>query len=379
MLLLLAMAGCSEPPPAAAIGEPIAGLSATEMDRFRAGAALFDSVFTDATGLGPMFNENQCSACHTDPKSGGTGEQLLLRAATIDADGRCDALHDRGGDNVRTRATRVVTAAGIDREPVPAGATDTGRFQAPFLFGLGLAEAVPQDRLEAMADPQDENRDGISGRIGRDESGRPARFGHKAEFATIEDFVAGALAMEMGVTSPHVPVERTFVALPDDADPAADPEVDSITVARLGDFVRFLAPPPPIGSDDPAIRDEIRRGEREFERIGCTACHAPRLRTGRSDVSALDRKTVALYSDFLLHDLGPGLADVCGISADASELRTQPLAGLAYRARYLHDGRARSIDAAVRTHGGEATAARTMFENLPFDARQAILRFLANL
>jgi CxxC motif-containing protein (DUF1111 family) len=285
-------------------------------------------------------------------------------------------MHGRGGDNVRTRATRIVMDAGIDREPTPAGATHTGRFQAPFLFGLGLAEAVPIATLEKIADPDDEDRDGISGRIGRSDDGRPARFGHKAEFVTIEDFVAGALAMEMGLTNPHVPVERSFVTLPAGADPSDDPEVDSVAVARLTDFVRFLAAAPPIASDDPTAKSEIALGREWFERTGCTACHAPELRTGRSDVAALDRKTVALYSDFLLHDLGPDLADVCGIDAAASELRTQPLAGLAYRSRYLHDGRARSIDEAVRMHGGEATAARTKFEGLPFGARQALLRFL---
>lgn len=381
LVLVLSLLGACDTAPPPAIGEPLAGLSDAERARFVEGEALFNRIYDEAEGLGPLFNENQCSACHTDPRSGGTGEQFLMRAVTRDDSlGRCDALIGHGGDNIRTRATPALRALGIQKDPLPEAATHTGRFVVPFLFGLGLVEAVPEESLLARADPEDADGDGISGRPGRDADGRYARFGHKGEFASIEAFTAGALRMEMGLTSPLLPEEAWGALEPHpEADPAADPEVDRATLDGMVDFVRFLAPAPPFVPESAAARDTIATGRQLFERIGCTGCHVPRLRTGDSDVAALANRDFEMYSDFLLHDLGRVLSDVCGIAAMPGELRTAPLAGLRHRGMYLHDGRALSIEEAIRFHDGEAAMARERFEDLPVQLQQALLRFLSVL
>ncbi len=380
-LLVVIGSGCESAQPPVAYGDPLPGLSAAELERFRAGSELFNHVFSPAQGLGPLFNENQCSACHTDPAAGGTGEQFLVRAAhRDDAASTCDPLIGQGGDNVRQQATPALQAHGITKEATPAAATVTGRFVVPFLFGLGLAEAVAEATLLELADPDDADGNGISGRAGRDAEGRYARFGHKGEFVSIEAFVAGALLMEMGITSPIHPAEARGTAdLPAEADLAADPEVDSTAVARLVDFVRFLAPPPRRVPPDAEARRVVDQGHQLFVRLGCADCHVPRLRTGRSDVRALDRRDVELFSDFLLHDMGPDLADVCGRDASPSELRTTPLAGLGSRRMFLHDGRALGLEDAIRAHGGEATAARVAFDSLSPILQDALIRFLRTL
>ncbi|MYJ12545.1 MAG: c-type cytochrome, partial [Gemmatimonadetes bacterium] len=123
----------------------------------------------------------------------------------------------------------------------------------------------------------------------------------------------------------------------------------------------------------------VSRGAALFRQIGCTSCHREELRTGSSAPPALANRTIRPWSDLLLHDLGPALADVCGADASPAELRTAPLWGLRYRSRYLHDGRAADIASAVSAHGGEAAAARDAFLSLPDDARRAIVRFLNSL
>ncbi|HEX7052242.1 MAG TPA: di-heme oxidoredictase family protein, partial [Longimicrobiales bacterium] len=363
-LALLAGACTREPPPAAEPGAPLPGLDAAEFARFRAGEALFNKVFTPEHGLGPFFNENQCSACHTAPASGGTGEQRVVRAAHLDASGACDPLTAAGGENVRQQATPLLRAHGITEQAVPANATTTGRFTVPFLFGLGLIEAIPDAAILAHADPDDADGDGISGRAARTAAGRLARFGRKAEHATILDFTEGAIRLEMGLTTPSHPDEMMAgggAAMPPDADPAPDPEVDRATLERLSDYVRFLAPLPRRTPTNAAERTLAAQGERLFHAIGCASCHVPTMRTGRSDVEALDRRTVSLYSDLLLHDLGPELAGVCGRDAGPAEFRTGILMGLIYRDAYLHDGRTRNLTEAILLHGGEATAAREAF------------------
>lgn len=385
-MYLVAGSGCSqapaeEPVAAAVAGDALPGLTPAEQARFDTGLALFGRVYAPEEGLGPLFNENQCSACHTFPASGGTGEQFAFRSARFEPPDRCDLLPAEGGENVQTRATPALQARGIRRRPTPMNANASGRVTVPFLFGLGLVEAVPEETLLALADPEDRDRDGISGRPGRDATGRLARFGRKAEHATIRSFVEGALLLEMGLTSPRRPEESLLDGQPfgPDVDPAADPEVDSATVGLLTDFVRFLAPLPRLVPEDATTRDLIARGERLFAQLGCTGCHVPALRTGRSDVAALDRKSVRLYSDFLLHDLGPELAGACGIGAMPTEYRTEPLSGLGRRRVYLHDGRTRDLFAAIRLHGGEASRARAAFDALDRIAQEAVIRFLRSL
>lgn len=368
--------------PAAPAGDPLPHLSATELARFHAGRALFDKVYTPEEGLGPLFNENQCSACHTDPASGGTtGFERIVKATRFLAPDSCDLLIDDGGENVRSRVTPLAAAQGVGAQQVPASATETGRFAPTALFGLGLVEAIPELVILARADPDDADGDGISGRAGRTHDGRLARFGRKADFATIEAFTESALQLEMGITTPSRPREGVVhrASPANHVDPAPEPEATPQVVELLSTFVRFLAAPERAEPRSTAHGDSVRAGRRLFERVGCTSCHVPSMRTGAHDVAALSEREVALYSDLLLHDMGPALSSVCGPSATPSELRTAMLMGLQHRTFYLHDSRTSDLREAILTHGGEAARAREAFARLPWIQQEILLLFLKSL
>lgn len=352
------------------------------------GRARFSQPFTPEQGLGPRFNENACNACHTDPADGGTGEQLVTKATRYVA-GRCELLTELGGENVRVQATAQLRTRGHGRVPIPDGATHIGRFTVPFLFGAGLIDAIAVSELERLADPDDRNGDGISGRIGTDAVGRPARFGRKADVATLRDFVDGAFRLEMGLTTALQPDERRAGGIPEippDVDPAAEPEVDEVTMHLVIDFVRFLAPlarAVPFSAEDARGgtegRTHVERGEALFTSLGCVGCHAPELATGVESTDALSGQRIALFSDLLLHDMGPALAGSCAAGASPSEYRTEPLMGLRYRESFLHDGRARQVIDAILAHGGEAESARAAFATLDRLAQESLIRYLATL
>lgn len=360
-------------------GQPLAGLSVSEMTRFRAGEGLFNTVYRDTEGLGPAFNENQCSACHTDPASGGVGGERITRASRFDSAGGCDAMLDLGGDNIRRKLTAALVARGMVPEQLPPGTT-VGLFTAPALFGLGLVEAIPDSVLLMRHDPDDTNGDGISGRVGRTADGRLARFGRKADVATVTDFVVSALRGEMGLTTSASLGDRMHgQAAEAGLDTTPDPEVNDQALARLADYVRFLAPMARGAAPRPWTERDVQDGERLFASAGCTGCHVPQLATGTHTTAALHHRTLALYSDLLLHDMGPALADVCSVAASPAEVRTEPLIGLRYRELLLHDGRATSVEDAIRFHGGEATTAAAAFAKLSLRERTQLLAFLGTL
>ncbi len=376
LVVLVVGSACVEPGPGpwsrvASFGDPRPGLTADELQRFEEGKALFDRVFAPEEGLGPLFNENQCSACHTDPAPGGTGEQLVRKATRL-LDDTCDLLEHRGGENLRSRVTSAGAEFGTVPDSVPGEATHVGSFDVPFLFGLGAAEAVSESALRDLADPEDLDGDGISGRLGRTPDGRVGRFGRKADVATLRDFTVSALLNEMGLTTPERAQERgtNGGGLAPGADPAPDPEVQAETVDLITDYVRFLGVPPAATAAG-GLRES---GARSFTEVGCAGCHVPELPVGPAGRPAL------VYSDFLVHDLGDGLGgSVCGPAAGPNEFRTAPLIGLSANRTFLHDGRARSLEEAIGFHGGEASRAGAAFQGLsPLD-RAALLAFLRSL
>ena len=362
-------------------GDPVAALDAGERGRFLLGRALFERVASPDEGLGPLYNGERCSDCHDQPAIGGGSSRILVLKATRYEEGRCDLLEAEGGDNIQQRVTEAAAAHGLQSEEAPASATATARVTAPPLFGLGLLEAVPDEALAAWEDPNDRDRDGISGRLPRTADGRSARFGRKGDAASVHDFVVSALRFELGFTTPghlreHGP---NGAPVPPAADPAPDPEIDHPTLEQLVAYVRHLAPPPPQRELSRAAADSVARGDALFRQIGCASCHRPTLETGAAAGPALARRTIHPYTDLLVHDLGPGLADVCGPGAAPGELRTAPLWGLRHRDRLLHDGRAATIPDAVSAHGGEAATARDAYLALPDEARAALIRFLQSL
>lgn len=381
-LLVLSTEACSERAPpvvSAPIGEPLPGLTVAELARFEQGAAHFTRVFTPEEGLGPRFNENACNACHTDPANGGTGEQLVVKASRLDAVETCDMLDADGGPNLRRRVTPAAAEVGAVAVPIPATAAHTGRFTTPFLFGMGMVDAIAWSTLEALADPDDLDGDGISGRIGTNAEGARARFGRKANTATLADFTDEAFRMEMGLTTPLHPDESEAGDLPRtglEVGRSATPEVDASTFAATVDFVRFLAPPTRGVPDD---AESSLLGEQLFQSLGCVGCHVPVLTTDASPVVPLSERSIALYSDLLLHDMGPELAGPCASGATPEEYRTEPLMGLRFRRSFLHDGRAGRVRDAILMHSGEAAVARQSFAALDRVTQERLLDFLGTL
>lgn len=376
--LLVACSGPRDPP--GRPGDPLAGLGDEELGRFLLGRAVFERIATQEEGLGPLFNADRCSACHDQPAPGGTGPALVVKATAFDGV-RCDLLESEGGDNLQQRVTPALAAHGIGAEPVPMRANGRAQVTGPPLFGLGLIEGIPDGALLAHADPDDADRDGVSGRAPVLDDGRVARFGRKGESATIEDFVDTALRFELGLTTPRHPREEepAGAALPADADPMGEPEIGQRGITLLTEYARFLAPPTRATPASPEARGRVNAGEAIFADLGCTGCHVPELRTGASVIPALDRRPVRAYSDFLLHDLGPEFATVCGARAAPGEWRTAPLWGLRHRTQLHHDGRAASIDAAIEAHGGEAEASRSAWRQLTAEQRASLQAFLWTL
>ena len=293
---------------------------------------------------------------------------------------RCDLLAEHGGDMLQQQLTDTARALGFTLERIPANATAAVNMTAPPLFGAGLIEAIPEEAILRRADPDDRNGDGISGRAGRDADGRLGRFGHKANFATVRAFIANALLGEMGLTSAAHPAEEGVggLTLPAAADPAADPEIAERDVELLTRFVSLLASPAPETMSTATARDTIKRGAKLFDQVGCVLCHTPTFRT-ESETPALHKRAVRLYSDLLLHDLGPERASVCAANATPSEWRTPTLVGLRYRHKFLHDGSVQNLNSAIGAHGGEAARSRAAFQNMPPEQQELLLRFLRSL
>lgn len=331
------------------------------------GAELFRTEFTPEQGLGPLFNEQACSACHAEPAVGGVGPDGL---ATVLRVGRLTeaGFNTRFGKHRIEAHAHAISELGVacDRAAgIPAGANVTSVRNTPPLFGSGLIDAIPDEVIHAGAVAKG---DGVRGRpnLVRGPDGREdvGRFGWKADTPTLELFVAEAFRTELGVTSPLAPAGP----LPAGADrcvgESTAPEIDREEVRAVAAFVAGLPAPRPRGSH-PA-------GEMVFEETGCATCHVPTLQAGTRDVP--------LYSDLLLHDMGPDLDDaVVQGSAGGRDWRTTPLWGLADRTRFLHDGRADSLVAAILAHGGEAEAAKQRFSSLPNDRLRSLLEFLRSL
>jgi CxxC motif-containing protein (DUF1111 family) len=361
-------------------GDPLPWVTPAERARFEQGAAEFDVEFEDETGLGPMFNEVSCAECHEDPARGGSGDEIEFHATATLAGGVCDELTTLGGPVYQTFSgpslISLLRRLGVEKEPIPASASGTGlRTSAP-LFGLGLVDAVADATILGLADPNDRNGDGISGRANLTANGRVGKFGRKAVVASLRAFNDGAFRDEMGITNSANPTEGSFggYQLLPNSDPAADPEIGEEALGLTDAFVRLLAP---VASLE--LTKQARDGRNLFAKINCTGCHVPSLKTGENPVAALRFREVAAYSDFLLHDMGPELADICRPGAAPAEFRTQPLMGLRLLPHFMHDGRALTVTDAIQAHGGEAARSRDQFSSLSDQEKAAIVAFLNSL
>ena len=361
----------------ARFGDPLPGLTKAQTDAFTKGLDEFTNVEDAAGGLGPIFNEASCVACHSAPATGGSGVQTVTRFGQT-AGGYFDPLAELGGSLLQAKAIDPDAL-----EIVPPVANVTTLRQSTPLFGLGLIEAIPDETIERLAARP--AHDGITGKaahITDIASGkeRVGRFGWKAQQATLLAFSGDAYRNEMGITSRLFPTEN---APNGDAaklakwDKVADPEdeVDPATgrgdIDVVADFMRLLGPPPQRPTTPAAMA-----GANIFHQIGCDGCHQPVLATGRSDIPALNLKLVPLFSDLLLHDMGALGDGIAQADAGTRDFRTAPLWGLRASAPYLHDGRAATIDAAIRAHDGEAANPRDRYLRLREMQRRQLLEFL---
>ena len=365
------------------LGEPLAGITRFDLEEFRLGLDDFLEVETSEEGLGPAFNGTSCAVCHNVPVVGGAGVIGEIRAAGRDADGRPVPLSRDGETLFQLFSTPL---HGCQVQLPPEAVIIARRIPIP-LFGAGLVEAIADETILALADPEDENADGISGRasIVRDLATgdrRVGRFGWKGQHATLLAFGADAYRNEMGITN-DLFREELGVGLTAEqylrCDPFPDPEdrIDPATRRRgidnFASFMKFLAPVNRLPSTVQTVE-----GEQAFARVGCAACHVPVLSTGPSREPVFDRKTVALFSDLLLHDIGTG-DDIPQASALPEEIRTPGLWGLRFRRPLLHDGSAATIEDAIARHGGEAERVRRAFDALPPATRAALIAFLKTL
>ncbi len=381
LALGIVLASCSprqEPALTSEPGDPLPQIEGTALTQFERGRAVFDSDFGEDEGLGPSFNQMRCSSCHDVPVVGGGGVEVVRKATTTNQAGQCDELRSEGGPLFQSRVTARVLSEGGAVETIPDRATHVATLNPPALYAGGLIESIPIAEIAARADPQDLDGDGVSGRIAGAATGLPGRFGLKSEHGTIRSFVTEALLTEMGVTTSQRPRDLSVNGVPFD-DGVADPELSDADVDLIVAFISLLAP---VGSRDVADSDSARvieAGAALFEQVGCAACHTPYQRAGRGAPGGAEGRQFPLYSDLLLHDLGPGAAGHCTPDALPTEWRTAPLAGLRYRAALFHDGRATSVSRAIERHGGEASLALSRYLGLDVSARMQLLQFLSTL
>ena len=348
---------------------------------FEKGQTLFNTPFSAEEGLGPLFNQDRCGSCHDLPTSGGHGAEPVIKVSRFDPAEGCSTLSELGGDLLQQVVTEPAREAGLTIETIPEGATAIAEIRAPAVFGLGLAARIDEAEILQRADPDDVDGDGISGRPNLDATGRVGRFGRKAQHATLYGFIEEALRLEMGITTPENPIEerRNGADLPVGADIAPDPEGTEEQLRLLVDYIDLLAPPQRLLPEEPEGLANIEEGERIFAFMGCDACHTPSFTIGPAESPAFANKRFRLYSDLLLHDMGPELASTCTQGTAPSEWKTARLVGLGLRSEFLHDGRVQRIQDAIELHGGEAAASRDIFRRLNQQARDQVLAFLRSL
>ncbi|MEY4511667.1 MAG: hypothetical protein RLZZ450_3789 [Pseudomonadota bacterium] len=365
-----------------AFGAPLNGLSAANQAAFFDGKAEFSAAEEPDEGLGPVFNGPSCAFCHVQGATGGAGTLVETRFGKL-TNGVFDPLGSLGGSLIQTTGIGVSGRCNYVGETVPASATiRAGRLTTP-LFGLGLINGVPSAALEAIALAQPSNVRGRTNRVLEVATGQTivGKFGWKAQVPTVFQFAGDAYLNEMGITTPQFPTENCPQG--DCSLLACDPlpeingavEDDGSGVVAFSNFMTFLAPPPTV-----PFNANSTLGAALFVTVGCANCHTPALATGTSSNPALNLKTFAPYSDFLLHDMGT-LGDQIGGQgrATGNEMRTAPLWGARVRTRFLHDGRAANVTDATLAHTGQGKLSRDLFNALPSAQKAQIVAFINSI
>ena len=372
-------------------GRPVASLTTAQLADFLEGQSEFKETEDITSGLGPIFNNVSCVACHARPSVGGSSNITVIRYG-LSTNGTFDPLTALGGTLLHE-----FSAIPQLRETIPAAANVIIARQTTPLYGLGLIEAIEDTTI--LANAKKNQSPALAGKISwvtdLAASGiqrgdvvlnrlRVGRFGWKAQHATLLDFAADAYNNEMGITNrlfPHenAPNGNTALLLqyvPDHPlDDTFDPVTNNSGIDKLANYMRMLAPPPRA----PVLTPGVANGQRLFTMLQCACCYTPSLTTGPSAVKSLDHQAVALYSDLLLHDMGALGDGIVQGMAGATEMRTAPLWGLRGSGPYLHDGRAGTVDDAIRQHDGQARVARDRYVASSPANQDDLIAFLLSL
>jgi CxxC motif-containing protein (DUF1111 family) len=375
-----------------------------------AGLTLFEHDWTPGDslaagdGLGPVFNERSCVACHFQGGVGGGGDSKhnvksfevhpvpgrpevtggILHGFAISKDCRESAkgLHDFfavvpgglkivGGCTIETR----------DFDPVRIHSVNaTALFGAGWIDRISGKSILHQSRRKSFGAIGRE----LVGDLGGVSPGRPriladgriGKFGWKAQFATLEEFVASACANELGLGNPLMEQAKPWAHV---SYSKVQPDLDKTQFRALVEFVDTLPRPTEVMASDANERSLSERGKLLFEQVGCAACHAPEI-----------GGVAGIYSDFLLHRVsnpstaGSGYSEVPGVPLPhghplPDEWKTPPLWGVADSAPYFHDGGSPTLEAAILRHHADAAPVTRAYESLPSVDRQAIIAFLKSL
>ncbi|PHP66381.1 thiol oxidoreductase [Zhengella mangrovi] len=432
-----------------AFSHPSANLTFREEETFKLGNALFRKLWVSSPsstqasdGLGPLFNARACQTCHLKdgrghpPEGSSDATSMFLRLARgpVSAQERAELenfvapnmpdpvyggqLQDQAVPGLKAEGRMVIdyaekpvtlgdgtvvtlrhpryAVADLAYGPLAPGTTLSPRVANP-MIGMGLIQAIHPADIAAGADPKDADGDGISGRVALARgTTRDApvlgRFGWKAQNASVREQSAEAFAGDIGISTPDVrrshgdctEAEAACLGMPTGVQDrlgdteAPDPVLDLVTF-----YSENLAVPARRDVDSP----QVLRGKQLFYDSGCTACHRPKFVTRRDAANKAQAfQLIWPYSDFLLHDMGDGLADGQPVGvATGREWRTPPLWGIGLtevvsgHTFFLHDGRARSLSEAILWHGGEAEASRDRFAAMDKADRNALITFLESL
>ncbi|CUB04094.1 di-heme oxidoreductase family protein [Marinomonas fungiae] len=423
-----------------AYNQPFPSLSAEDKQAFYLGESIFErfwvpapSSTTASDGLGPLFNARSCHSCHVNsgrghaPKSDQLGSEVpsfFIRFAQQSPQDHKTLL----GDEIYGRQFQPLSSTNTNSEgdykviwheiveTFPDGHQVTlrqpelqwirlnyGDFSpntgfsmrvSPPLVGMGLLDLVPESVILEYADPTDRNQDGISGKanwIISDQSQRLGRFGHKASVATLNEQNQSAFNGDLGLSTELFPypsgdcteAQADCLRAPNGNSAHLDDlEVSHEQMALLDSYVALSMPPAMRNLNEPWFPE----AKQIFDALECGSCHRPKLSTGPSQYTALHRRDFYPFTDMLLHDMGPGLANGFPVfSASPTEWRTAPLWGIGLseavsgRNGFLHDGRARTIEEAILWHGGEAQASKNAYKSLNAKQRTLFVRFLESL
>ena len=382
-----------------------------------------DSLASGGDGLGPVFNATSCVACHHQGGVGGSGSLkhnvtvFTVRADRAGGKPRQGVVHAFATKFQETLAQvdpalppiirpSLQQVVDFSNPPIPQGCSapppppkGTGpripfvrgvhlsQRNTPALFGAKLIDELPERDIIA-AEKKERLKAGLAsadvenvpvGRALRLANGRVGRFGWKAQTASLADFVQAACANELGLGNPGQAQPRPL-GMPNYRAPG--PDLSAEQCNQLTAFVASLSRPVERLPENAGAAEEARRGKKLFATIGCADCHAPKL--GSVD---------GIYSDLLLHRMGaplvgggsyneppPDLPDSPpGTEPRADEWRTPPLWGVADSAPYLHDGRAATLQEAIRFHGGQAANAAQRYAKLKPAEQVQLIAFLGTL